>query len=179
MFTPSTSIFKKELLTTNIVPNSGQHDGHHLECCYSSLAVRLMLVFETSALSPSSLFPLSLSPFSLSCLTLIVNCSSDPAGPNLQTTPNGHTSLGTNVTFSCDFGYNLNGSSSLICLTAGQWNGALPSCDQSMHAWGISPRPPPPPPPIYVCYKYIYVIKYVAYTCRAAHVGINICRVKF
>eukprot|EP00731_Ephydatia_muelleri_P023697 Em0015g1280a len=59
-----------------------------------------------------------------------VNCSSDSAGPNLQTMPIGHTSHGTNVSFSCALGYTLNGSSFLTCEPTGQWSGALPSCDQ-------------------------------------------------
>eukprot|EP00731_Ephydatia_muelleri_P015162 Em0008g882a len=61
---------------------------------------------------------------------IVVNCSSDLAGPNLQTTPIGHTPVGTNVSFSCDFGYTLNGSSFLVCMSTGQWSGPLPSCDQ-------------------------------------------------
>lgn len=68
-------------------------------------------------------------------LLLVVNCSSDSAGPNLQTMPIGHTSHGTNVSFSCALGYTLNGSSFLTCEPTGQWSGALPSCDQSKQTW--------------------------------------------
>ena len=58
---------------------------------------------------------------------ILIDCG-DPGIPN-----NGQA-IGTNYTYnstvmySCDDGYILNGSSSLICLT-GQWNDTHPSCD--------------------------------------------------
>ena len=36
--------------------------------------------------------------------------------------------FGDIVSFMCDFGYVMEGSSSLICTSAAQWNGTVPSC---------------------------------------------------
>ena len=74
---------------------------------------------------------------SLICLTgewnaSLPNCTLIDCG--YPGSPNNGQAIGTNYTYnstvmySCDDGYILNGSSSLICLT-GQWNDTHPSCD--------------------------------------------------
>ncbi|XP_013419198.1 sushi domain-containing protein 2 [Lingula anatina] len=54
--------------------------------------------------------------------------------PRLETPPNGQKNVtsgytvGAEVTFACDNGYNLQGSASRTCLSSGRWNGENSSC---------------------------------------------------
>jgi hypothetical protein len=40
-----------------------------------------------------------------------------------------HYRFGDMVRFMCDFGYVLEGNPSLLCTSAGQWNGSVPQCN--------------------------------------------------
>ena len=43
-------------------------------------------------------------------------------------------SVGTTVYFQCDSRYQLQGPSSLTCMTSGQWNGNFPYCQGSSNS---------------------------------------------
>ncbi|MCA9532348.1 MAG: hypothetical protein KC593_01670 [Myxococcales bacterium] len=57
-----------------------------------------------------------------------VMCMTLGAPSNGTVTNGGAGSFGDTVNFSCDMGYNINGSSALMCQSNGLWNGSAPTC---------------------------------------------------
>ena len=76
---------------------------------------------------------LSLSPLSInffpSPLSLVVDCGSPPAPSNGGTSSTvTSTTFNTMVSYVCDTGFILSGTSSITCQASGQWSGEGPTC---------------------------------------------------
>ncbi|KAI8115214.1 CUB and sushi domain-containing protein 1 [Lucilia cuprina] len=62
------------------------------------------------------------------CVPVMCPSLLEPENGKLLTDKNDHH-FGDIVKFQCNFGYIMSGSSSLLCLSSGQWNGTVPECN--------------------------------------------------
>ena len=64
--------------------------------------------------------------------TVAVDCGSldDPTDGAVNTSSG--TTFMMNATYSCDFGYNLNGVTTRTCQATGDWSGGDPTCDSTL-----------------------------------------------
>ncbi|XP_073822904.1 sushi, von Willebrand factor type A, EGF and pentraxin domain-containing protein uif isoform X2 [Musca autumnalis] len=62
------------------------------------------------------------------CVPLMCPTLEEPENGKLLTDKDSHH-FGDIVHFQCNFGYIMSGSSSLLCLSSGQWNGSVPECN--------------------------------------------------
>ena len=78
---------------------------------------------------PPSPFLLSSSSFSVS--STAIDCGSLPNPLNGMVDLSGGTMLGSEATYSCMAGYQLEGNSTRLCTTAGEWHPEAPTCARS------------------------------------------------
>ena len=58
-----------------------------------------------------------------------VSCGHVPNAPENGQRRGSGTTFGSTVTYSCDPGYTLQGSTIIYCMANRQWNGSAPSCN--------------------------------------------------
>ena len=58
----------------------------------------------------------------------VVDCQDPPSEPDNGSLEKTTTTFGSNVTYSCQTGYLLQGNSIITCLADGQWSGGSPDC---------------------------------------------------
>ena len=63
----------------------------------------------------------------LACLFVVVTCG-DPGTPSNGARELANQNFGTTVTYTCNQGYRLVGSSQRVCLVSGAWSSQLPEC---------------------------------------------------
>lgn len=70
------------------------------------------------------------------CVPLMCPPLIEPENGKLLTDKDNHH-FGDIIKFQCNFGYIMSGSSSLLCLSSGQWNGTVPECNcKYFHSMG-------------------------------------------
>ncbi len=73
----------------------------------------------------------------MSCFTnlffpLVINCGDLPGPDNgLVTITIGN--FGSNASYTCETGYNLNGDMTRMCQDSGDWSGTAPTCDRKLN----------------------------------------------
>ena len=70
-----------------------------------------------------------INPTSATCLAL--NLPNGLASYDESPVTNGKYTVDTVVSFTCNYGYSLSGSTSRTCQTSGNWDEEMPTCNQS------------------------------------------------
>ena len=68
----------------------------------------------------------------MSFYSVVVDCSSPPTLTTGQVDTSSGTTFGSTVTYTCNTGYTLTGSSSLTCGSDGNWSPVSPTCESKL-----------------------------------------------
>lgn len=70
------------------------------------------------------------------CVPVMCPMLESPENGKLLTTKKDHH-FGDMISFQCDFGYVMSGSTSLVCMANGNWNGTIPECVCKYNNWSF------------------------------------------